>query len=221
VDGIGIFGGPASSNRVLGNIIGADATGASFIPNGGSGVVVGGSAADNRIGQAGAGNLIVFNSGSGVAIYGDAGTSNAISSNTIHDNGGLGIDLGSDGVTPNDLFDLDSGPNNLQNFVVFTGAKSKGANTVISGTLASTANRMFRIEFFSNPSCDDSGYGEGRSFLGFANLKTNAAGRLTFSVPLAGSDAVAGRGQGGDDQPRTRVSDVSGEFHAGGDNEAV
>jgi hypothetical protein len=44
------------------------------------------------------------------------GSSNTISRNLIYDNEGLGIDLGGDGVTPNDPGDGDGGPNDLANF---------------------------------------------------------------------------------------------------------
>ena len=45
-----------------------------------------------------------------------AGVHNRFTANRIHSNGGLGIDLGNDGVTVNDDADLDAGPNDLLNY---------------------------------------------------------------------------------------------------------
>ncbi len=48
-------------------------------------------------------------------IGGSSATRNEVIHNSIYGNGGLGIDLGDDGVTANDPDDADIGPNNLQN----------------------------------------------------------------------------------------------------------
>jgi enamine deaminase RidA (YjgF/YER057c/UK114 family) len=70
-----------------------------------------------------------------------ASDGNIISQNSIHDNVGLGIDLGSAGVTANDAGDADTGANNLQNFPVITDAA--GGTTTVSGTLTSEAHVIF------------------------------------------------------------------------------
>ena len=51
---------------------------------------------------------------------------NAIHSNAIFENGGLGIDLEADGVTPNDPGDGDDGANDLTNFPDLIEAESDG-----------------------------------------------------------------------------------------------
>ena len=75
-------------------------------------------------------------------------------------NTGLGINLGTDGVTPNDSGDSDTGPNNLQNFPVIQVAAFD--TQTISGTLDSSVNGPFTIELFNNGpgACDGSGNGE-------------------------------------------------------------
>ena len=186
-NGVRINAPTATSNRVQGNRIGTRADGVTQLQNSSSGVLILNSASNNSIGgAAGAGNVIAFNQGAGVMV--NSGTGNAIQSNSIFSNVGLGIDLGPSGVTPNDGGDGDAGANNLQNFPVLTSANgAAGGGVNIQGTLNSNANTTFTLEFFSNPACDASGNGEGRTFLGSGSATTNGAGNAAFNVTLASS----------------------------------
>ena len=67
---------------------------------------------------------------------------------------------------------------------MLTSASLAAGNVALSGTLNSTPLTMFRLEFFANPLCDASGHGEGKAFIGFANVSTDAAGNATFG-PLS------------------------------------
>jgi large repetitive protein len=172
---------------VQGNLIGTDASGANPLPNGINGVSIGGiSQSDsNTIGgtTAGAGNVIAFNHGNGVTVY--SGTGNAISRNSIFSNGGLGVDLGGDGVTPNDPGDTDTGPNNLQNFPVLTFALVSQGGLVVQGTIDTPIPQTVTLEFFANlvpvPGGDPSGHGEGATFLGTATPAPD--GTFTAALP--------------------------------------
>ncbi len=190
---------------IQGNLIGPNAAGTGS-PTGLPGVVTVGVILGNGATagglSAGAGNVIAFNPGVGVLVPNTNFTGGgppvqnaAILSNSIYSNGQLGIDLGGsyfpaagNGVTANDPCDIDTGPNNLQNFPVITSASIAGVNATISGTLNSTASTTFRVEFFSNAVCGVSGNGEGQTFLGFANVTTGPTcsasfGPLFFAVP--------------------------------------
>lgn len=188
--GINIFS-DADGNIVQGNRIGTDRTGTVAVPNNGTGVYVS-FASGNTIGgtAAGAANVIAFNAGSGVGVNAAANIpalSNAILSNSIFDNGALGIDLSPGGVTSNDNDDPDAGPNNLQNFPVVVAAVSLGPiATVVSGSLNSTPNTTFTLQFFSNAACDPSGHGEGKTLLGFTTVTTNRSGTVRFRATLPG-----------------------------------
>ena len=166
------------SNVVQGNFIGTKADGVSPLTNGFDGVLVQNSF--NQIGGtgAGAGNTIAFSGGSGVNI--SAGTNNAVLGNSIFSNLGLGIDLGVTGAATNDLGDLDTGANNLQNFPVLSTARNIGSATLIQGTLNSRGNTPYRIEFFANTNCHSSGFGQGRAFLNATTATTDAAGNATI-----------------------------------------
>jgi hypothetical protein len=123
----------------------------------------------------------------GTSIFADPGIA-TLEGNSIHDNTLLGIDLGPVGVTANDANDADNGPNGLQNFPTVTSvANLVGGGVTIGGNLASTANRSFAIEYFANPACDGSGYGEGRLFVGRTTGVSNGSGNLNFTL-----DAPAG-----------------------------
>src|SRR5262249_18699224 len=105
--------------------------------------------------------------------------------NPIHSNTGLGIDLGGDGVTPNDPGDADTGSNGLQNFPDLTAAFTNGTTTTIRGTLNSIASRSFDLDFFSNPACDASTHGQGASFIGSLPVSTDSSGNITFAATFS------------------------------------
>ena len=182
--GVYVRGSGATGNKVEGNYIGTQGDGTSALGNTGHGVVISTVASDNTIGgtAAGAGNVIAFNGGDGVYVI--SGTGNLIDPNSIHSNTGLGIDLGTDGVTPNDPDDPDAGANNLQNFPVLTVAAGGPATTTIKGTLNSTASTTFTLEFFSNTACDPSGNGEGETFLDSTTETTNGSGDVSFTISV-------------------------------------
>jgi hypothetical protein len=173
-----VLGNSSNSNSVQNNFIGTDLSGTAGLHNL-SGVSIGATCSGNTIGGGvGAGNKIAFNSFEGIALTSTAGTGNAIFANSIFSNGGLGIDLGDDGITPNDALDADTGPNSLQNFPVLTSAISNTGNntTTIVGSLDSTPSSTFTLQFFSNPSCDSSGNGEGKIYLGSTTITTTIDG---------------------------------------------
>jgi VCBS repeat-containing protein len=185
----------ANGATIQGNIIGLDATGTVALGNGGgastAGIFEAGGSSNVLIGGTGAGqgNTIAGNTGAGVVVLADPGHIQILR-NAIYGNTGLGIDLGNNGVTANDAGDADTGANNLQNFPVPSSATTNGSMIVIAGSLNSTASSYYRIEFFSSPSADASGYGEGRTYLGYANVSTNGSGNATFNTTLSVSVAA-------------------------------
>ncbi|HZI86786.1 MAG TPA: Calx-beta domain-containing protein, partial [Pyrinomonadaceae bacterium] len=182
--GVRILDDKATGNRVEGNLIGTKVNGTEALANSSHGVYLR-NVSNNRIGgtTSGARNQIGFNGGDGIFIEpANAPTNaNAVLSNAIFANAGLGIDLFPDGVTANDAGDADTGANNLQNFPVLTSAISFPSSTTAIGTLNSTASTTFLLEFYSNASCDPSSNGEGQTFLGNINRTTDAGGNLTFN----------------------------------------
>ncbi len=182
--GVIISGADAMGNRVIGNFIGTAASGTGSLGNL-HGVAIG-DAAFNAIGgevtdTSNPGNIISGNNAQGVFITGNTATNNFILSNSIYANGGLGINLGSDGVTPNDAGDVDAGPNRLQNFPVLTSAKTSVDNTTIKGTLNGTANTGYTLQFFGSPTADPSGNGEGKTFRFERNVVTDGGGDASFT----------------------------------------
>jgi CSLREA domain-containing protein len=132
---------------------------------------------------------------------------NRLSQNSTFMNMELGIDLelvqsgsgspwqGSpDDVTPNDMnCDVDPNEpvasNDLQNHPILTSAVSSPGGTTIAGTLHSTANTTFVIEFFATP--DSALFGmadrEGKTFLGSTMVTTGNDCNVAFSHPVSTS----------------------------------
>lgn len=184
---------------LTGNAIGTDRSGSIAMGNTRDGVNISGGA-DNQIGGASEnqGNRIAHNNGAGVRITNNTSTGNQILGNAIYANGSsfsseLGINLGFDSATPNDENDADTGPNQLQNFPALAAATITGEGTRIAGSLVSTPDTEFRIEFFASSLCDPSGYGEGEKFLGFTLQTTDAQGNVDFDVTVSGLADGTGR----------------------------
>ena len=163
-----------SGNVVLGNLIGTDNLGNTndgvLVANGASANLIGGTAADS-------GNTIAFNL-KGVVVTDNSTTGNSILGNSIFGNTSLGIDLGDDGSTPNDT-NPRAFPNDGQNTPVITSA----GGTTVSGTLTSTANTSFLLEFFTSPTGADY---QGQTFLGSLNVTTDpSTGQASFSANVS------------------------------------
>jgi hypothetical protein len=93
---------------------------------------------------------------------------------------GFPIDLGGNGVTPNDNGDNDDGPNHGQNAPVLISAQST-TSTVVDGTYNGAGRVTVRIEFFSSATLDAAGHGPGENYLGFVDVLTNSAGNSSFT----------------------------------------
>ena len=111
--------------------------------------------------------------GNGIVIVGESARFNTIRTNSIYDNGLLGIDLGDDGVTLNDPDDLDSGPNDLLNFpVVDSLIRINDTMFTIFGRAVPDGRvelyflNPYYLYYDSVPQPDPSGYGEGNSLIG-------------------------------------------------------
>jgi len=168
---------------VQGNRIGTTADGTGPLGNAIAGVVNHGSL--GRIGGPGAGegNVIAFNGAYGAGTDGD-GTS--IRGNSIHDNGGLGIDLGAAGPNFNDPGDADDGENHLQNFPIIGSVTFGASDTTIHGKLNSTASTLFDLDFYANPACSNfpREFLEGQTYLGSSQVTTDGSGNATINVVL-------------------------------------
>ena len=174
--GISLTGSGTLDTFVGENYIGTNASGMS-LGNGGAGVHIANSSYNNFIEV----NTIAHNAGDGVTVTASGSFGNTIWENSTHSNGGLGIDLNDDGVTANDSGDTDSGPNFLQNFPTLTAFATRSDAASARFTLDVTANRRYIVDFYANDSCDASGNGEGKQWLGFTPVLPSSSGLGTFN----------------------------------------
>ena len=177
----------AATNNLIGGLVAGSANVISGnqafgveIAGGPTGDLEASGATENQV----VGNTIATNHLAGVTVD-QSGTRNAILGNSIFANGGLGFDLGNDGVTPNDPADADTGPNNRQNYPVLSSVQTNGVQTTIQGTLDSIPGATFTIQFFGNNAADPSGFGEGQFFLGNVDVTPDASGNFSVILPIA------------------------------------
>jgi parallel beta-helix repeat protein len=180
--GILIDGGGALNNVIGSNFIGTDGNGAT-LANGNAGIHFTGATGDAPSGNTIRYNTIANNGDEGVFV--GIGQHNKIRRNSIYSNALLGIDLAGEGVTPNDDdggIQLNDYANRGQNFPVLTGAAGGYHSGRVSGSLTTTGGD-YTLDIFASPSCDASGYGEGKTWL--------KSGTVTVTVPQGLHQGIA------------------------------
>ena len=186
----GIYLGGASRNVIQGNFIGTKADGTSALGNLLHGIDLDAGSTNNTIGgaTAGAGNLIAFAMATaydGVRVR-TGSFNNLISGNSIFNNAYLGIYLGETNNVDCQSGIAANAANASQNYPVLTNVAS-GTMTRIRGMLDSGAGKTYLLQFFSSPTGNATGYGEGRVFLGQTNLTlaaTMCSSNFTVSLPV-------------------------------------
>jgi CSLREA domain-containing protein len=192
----GIYIDAADGVTILNNKIGVQLNGTSALGNGGKGIYLDGNILNTRIGQPNDGNTIAFNE-VGIWHYyccgyqGFSTHGNSFRANSIHSNTDLGIDLAgnaSGGVTINDgAGDADTGPNDFQNYPGLIFARNSG---YMYGLLVTRGGIDYTVDFYENETCDDSGYGEGKTYLGSINVTTDALGYAIIDTTLSSAPAL-------------------------------
>jgi len=145
VHGVVIVNPGTNNNVVSGNYIGTDVSGTANLGNSACGVWIHEGPQSNTIGAPG--NTIAFNSHEGVEVSGTNTLYNKISENSIHNNGGMGINLadgGNDEIPPPTITS-----NNLDGNTLTVTGNGAGANAT--------------VEIFEADSFDS---GEGITYLG-------------------------------------------------------
>jgi hypothetical protein len=113
-----------NSHTVIGNKIGTTSDGLGSAPNGSAGIFFDFVGIGNFVSE----NLVAHNAGAGIAVVDDSHV--LIEDNGIFANGGLPIDLGNDGFSPNGGLHSPPGPNDWLPYPVITDASTN----LITGT---------------------------------------------------------------------------------------
>ncbi len=191
--GIGLWGATSTGNRIAGNYIGTNASGAD-LGNQFGGVWLDAGANQNFIGSNNdgfgdgvEGNIISRNRTHGIVINGSSTQNNRISRNLVYGNALMEIDLGNNGADVNDVLDADSGPNALANKPELTSLSLLSASFIVGGSLAAEASKSYRIELFSAATRDNSGFGGAQKFLAAFVLTTDASGQANFNRTITAS----------------------------------
>ncbi|MDQ3159083.1 MAG: hypothetical protein M3P98_03055 [bacterium] len=195
---IGTTGYAPTGNVVQGNFIGVNSS-LEELPAFSNlvGIIIMGTAHDNLIGGTadGAANHVINNTSFGLAVMSvdtlaTFPVGNAVVSNSMFNNGSVDIDLLRDtdgnffpdaeiGVTPNDVGDPDTGPNDLLNFPVFSDvSSSEGMVDVTFDLDVDEAVAEYRVEFFASIEIDATGHGPGQTLLGSTNVSGDVTGQV-------------------------------------------
>ena len=175
--GVILTGAATNSNIIVGNRIGLSLAG-NTLANNGAGVKAFNAAGSAPPGGIIAGsenvvrsNTIAQNSGAGVAVL-DTSRQVRIESNSIHDNGGLGIQR-------------DTTANNGLGAPAINNLKAVSGGLNVSGTFTGQNNTKYTVAIFTNSTADASGFGEGGTQVGTVTVTTDGTGAGAFTFLLA------------------------------------
>jgi hypothetical protein len=161
-------GGGVANAIIQNNRIGVGANGAAI--GNGVGIMNYGGSSGHLIEK----NIIGYNLAGGIKMANTNVTGVVISQNAIYANGGLGVDLGNNGVTVNDANDADTGANDLLNFPILSQLTLAGSNLTITGCAPAGASvELFEADVSAggkatpgdNKQGKSKDYGEGQTYL--------------------------------------------------------
>ncbi|MCE3003732.1 MAG: right-handed parallel beta-helix repeat-containing protein [Xanthomonadaceae bacterium] len=140
-------------------------------------------------------NSVAYNAGAGISVSRDAAIAD-YGLNSTFANVALGIDVYPDGVNFNGT-DTGTSGNRGQNYPVLASAAGSSAAGWVSGTLQS-ANGTYEITVYRSTSCDVSGHGEGRTFVGattatISNGTSSEDGTTAFTANVTTSGNFEGQ----------------------------
>jgi hypothetical protein len=179
-----------AGNSIVGNSIGTAGDRSSPLPN--SIGILADRGPQTIAAPLGGSNVIAHNTGAGIAVVTPTGaavqtTGVAIYQNSIFGNGGLGIDLGDDGVTPNHPLDSTPGPNGWQNFPVLATASAANGQYSFTGALDAAPSTYYTVIVYGNSACDPSGYGQGQTPIDGGTVTTDSSGHANFVLTGQGA----------------------------------
>ena len=164
---------------IRGNHIGLRADGSAA--GNGVGITIQGGTVDALVQE----NHIGGNVGPGIEVLGENTQRNRLTRNIFLTNGGTGIDLGGNGVTPNDPDDADRGPHGLLNTPIITEVSHDGVVTTVRGTGEPRSRvEVYRISPPRPPFADPhpSGFGAGAELLGVARVDADGAWQMALGT---------------------------------------
>ncbi|WP_231741690.1 DUF4347 domain-containing protein [Stieleria varia] len=178
---------------VQGNWIGTDESGTVDLGNTRGVMLLRGNITIGGIG-AGEANTIAFSQNEAIRFSASSGDLYAaeIVGNSMYNNGGIGIDLGADGVTDNDygvLHDTDDGVNRLENFPVLTSATVNNGTLSVAGEFFGELDPGVIIDFYLS----DSDNRQGKTYLGFIVVNPDLLGYEAFNATLTDASVAAGQ----------------------------
>lgn len=205
-NGVRLTGSGTFQNRVWGNTIGPAASGG---PLPGSGQAVGvyldDGATTNQVGDsadAAASNRIAFHTLTAVAVVGNS-PYNRVQRNDLTNNGlsasplAPGLDLGADGITPDDPGDGDGGPNRLQNRPLIGGVTALSNQVQLDlfvDSSASNAQFPLTIDFYQAEAGAAPGQvAAGQAWVGsllYESTPTTVTKRFTAITPPSDGDML-------------------------------
>ena len=180
--------GITQANQVQNNFVGTNTSATLNLGNALAGVFIENSLNNTIGGAAGSGNCIRFNRKGVVVAAGDWSMGNSVTYNAVWSNQLIQIDLGHDGSTPNDVGDVDTGPNGFQNTAIL---RTPHPNSM-AGDLYSTPSATFTVQFYQSSSTGAGGLGELEMLVGTLTVTTNSSGHASFSMTPA-VPLIAGR----------------------------
>ncbi len=183
--------------HVAGNHIGLDDDGGA-LGNGGAGVHVAGLSSDVQIGLTSSvptsnlaipvgGNAIRSNGDDGVRIEATVTPPVLVSGNGIDANAALGIDTAEDGVTG-----ASAAPAFTAAPMLTRAYQNTSSQVEVDGTVSGPPNTTVTVQLFASPVCDDSGSGEGASYVAYFSQALDGTGSAAFSRSIYISEPQTG-----------------------------